>query len=79
MNLILENQPLVCVLVAFILGFIIGGFILSRFIFKSHKVGTLLIDNTDENTTKCSIVLEDVPFSELPENDYVSLRIKTKK
>ena len=76
---ILENQPLVCVLVAFILGFIIGGFILSRVIFKSHKVGTLLIDNTDENTTKCSMILEDVAFSELPENDYVSLRIKTKR
>ena len=76
---ILENQPLVCVLVAFILGFIVGGFILSRVIFKSHKVGTLLIDNTDESTTKCSMILEDVTFSELPENDYVSLRIKTKR
>ena len=76
---ILENQPLVCVLVAFILGFIIGGFILSRVIFKTHKVGTLLIDNTDESTTKCSMILEDVAFSELPENDYVSLRIKTKR
>lgn len=76
---ILENQPLVCILVAFILGFIIGGFLYSRVIFKSHKVGTLLIDNTDENTTKCSMILEDVAFSELPENDYVSLRIKTKR
>lgn len=74
----LSNQQILFLIIAFVVGFIIGGVIFSRVIFKTHKVGTLVIDDTDESVTRCSIQLEDVSFSELPEDAYVSLRVKRK-
>lgn len=68
-------QLYIYIAVAFLLGIIIGSLIFSRVIFKHKKIGTLVINDQDETTTTYRFEM-DVPFDDIPKNEYVSLKIR---
>lgn len=78
MNLPIEQMVLVGV-IAFLLGLIIGGVLYSKRLFKRRRVGTLLINDKDPETSSYSFVLDGIALEELPKKSYVSLKIKVEE
>lgn len=64
----------VCCFIAFVFGIVVGVPIALRF----SRAGSLVIDQTDPKTDKYSFELE-TGLNKLPEQNYISLKIKVIK
>ena len=80
LNAILESDMIPYLILvgvaAFLIGLMIGAALYSKRLFKKQSVGTLIIDDTNQDTTQYRFVLDGIPLEDLPKKSYISLKIK---